>query len=66
MTTIRTDQIQCRADEATATEYRYEHDGQAVTVLAWDKASADDAFADWRAGRCRREDMADTEELFRL
>ena len=65
MTTIRTDQIQCRADEAAATPYSYEHDGQPVTVLALDQASADETFADWKAGRIRADDVAATKDLFR-
>ena len=63
MTTIRTDQIQCRADEAAATPYQFEHDGRRVTVLALDQASADATFADWRAGRIRGE-AQETVELF--
>ena len=64
MTTIRTDQIQCRADEAAATTYEYEHDGKAITVLALDQASADETFADFAAGKSRAAEREDVTQLF--
>ena len=64
MTTIRTDQIQCRADEAAATPYSYEHDGQPITVLALDQASADETFADFAAGKSRASERGDVVQLF--